>query len=105
MIKEHGHSCLDEKYSLMCSLADSTLEDMKKRICDGSICLNEIDCVSANEHQAMKLCTGDTECNISAYLDMRKYELSAFKCHKSQLGSFCREMEMSKFLIEGNQTC
>lgn len=99
MINKDQGSCLQEQYSLMCSLADSTLEDMKDRICNGTVTLNEMDCVCAKEHQVMKLCAAAN--SINEFLELRKCECTAFKRHKSRLGSFCREVDTARLQIKG----
>lgn len=95
-----GQSCLPDKYSLMCSQANSTLEDMKRRIYNGTISLEEIGVVYAKKHQIMKLCAASSEYAIEeTVLELRNCECTAFKRHKTRVASFCREVE--RLQIEG----
>lgn len=93
-------SCLPDKYSLMCSQANSTLEDMKRRIYNGTISLEEIGVVYAKKHQVLKLCAVSLEYDIEeTILELRNRECTAFKRHKTRVASFCREVQ--RLQIEG----
>lgn len=102
--ENQGQSWFSDECDIFCSLADSSLMDMIQRISSGSISFQEMETVFQKKTQVEKLCGASSQYNwddVNSFLYLRNKECTAFRRHKENLGSFCRELETYNLPIEG----
>ena len=102
---EHGWSCLPDRCSMMCGLADSRVMASMQRIMDGKITLKEMENVKEKRSRVEKLCLANQDYDVEkvkAALEHREKECNALKQRKKVLASFCSEMDTAKLKIDGS---
>ena len=105
MVKSSGHSCLPEDCAMLCVVADSLVVELVKRIVSGEVTMKEFENVQKKKHQVEKLCSASQECKLDFFqqeFKKREAEYQAFRERRIVLSSFCREMEVAKVNVEGN---
>lgn len=102
--ERNAASVLSEKCDFMCTLATSAVKYMLERLFSGMLEVKEFVAVYARRNQVEKLCIAhhqDSLSDVLTVLENRNKEYTAFTHHRSQLDSFCRQMETSELQIEG----
>ena len=101
---QNARSCLVDECSFMCSLADSSLTAIMKKIFDGTIALKNMEYVLKRKHQVEKLCDANgsfASDEVDKILKCRSSECSSFREYKNRLASLCSKLQASKLQING----
>lgn len=91
LVSKSGQSCLHERTTLLCAMADSTIVNMCEKIRAGDITMKELDktAIPTIRKQMTKLCSAAGQCGIEEALEQRLSEANAFNRHKETLGLIC----------------
>ena len=91
LVSKGGESCLHEGTTLMCTIADSTIGNMCRRIRSGDITMKELDRISdsVRRKRMKKLCSAVGEEGVEEALEQKLNEARAFNRHRETLGRIC----------------
>ena len=90
LVSKSGESCLHEGTALMCTIADSTISNMSKKVQSGDITMKELDRISDDIRMRIKkLCSAIGEKGIEEALKEKLSEARAFNRHRETLGLIC----------------
>ena len=91
LVSKSGESCLHDGTALMCTIADSTVSNMSRRVRSGDITMKELDRISddVRRKRINRLCSAIGEKGIEEALDEKLHEARAFNRHRETLGLIC----------------
>ena len=84
-------SCLHDGTTLMCTIAESAVNNMSQRVRSGDITMKELDRISddVRKKRIKKLCSAIGEMGIEEAMDEKLNEAKAFNRHRETLGLIC----------------
>ena len=97
-------SCLPDRCTDICSLADSVVDTLLDSIMSGMVTGKDMEKVLKKQHEIERLYNAHQGTNVDHFrvvMNQRATEWNAFKERRKVLDSFCRELGKAKLNIEG----